>query len=276
MAINILNIELSGGTKYSPDILDKLSAYQKKFSLGLLVHNYFPPSRENGFVLNIASKDNVVRSKSLQFVKTSIELAYELGIGHYTLHPGYATDLIADGHSGYFKANSLGAVSPEEAFSILLESLEEIEGYGLRRGIKIGLENLFPLYEMPGCSLLARPDEIFRFLDYARDSDNIGMLLDLGHLLVSAGYFGFDKDEFVAKLKEKYRDKIFEIHLSGNNGKLDAHSSLAADDWQLDVAAGFDLGKIPVVLECRRLNPEEISEQFKMVTDKLLQGNKLC
>jgi len=50
------DIELSGGTKYYAGYEDDLIRLKEKYHLNYLVHNYFPPPKEE-FILNLASLD---------------------------------------------------------------------------------------------------------------------------------------------------------------------------------------------------------------------------
>lgn len=267
-SICICNIELSGGLSYSDNILKKLKGLKKEFSLNLLIHNYFPPSKKD-FVLNIASSNKETRLKSINFVKRSIDLAHDLEIDCYTLHPGYTRELRASQESDYFVADGYSGISPAYASAIMYESLLEIRKYAVMRGVRIGLENLYPISDAPDSSLLCTPAEIIQFLDYFRQDDNIGFLLDLGHLVISANYFGFNKDEFIETLSKGFQDKIFEIHLSGNDGKKDEHVLLAPDCWQLRAVRRFDPGKIPITIECRGIKTAEIMSQYQMVKNIL-------
>lgn len=268
MGIGIRNIELSGGTNYSDNILKKLKGLKKEFSLNLLIHNYFPPPKKD-FVLNIASNNKGTRLKSINFVKRNIDLVHDLEIDCYTLHPGYARELRAAQESDYFIADDYPAISPAYASAIMFESLLEIRKYAFKQGVRVGLENLFPIDEAPDSSLLCTPADIIQFLNYFGEDDNIGFLLDLGHLVISANYFGFDKDEFIETLSKCFQPKIFEIHLSGNDGKKDQHVLLAPDCWQLKAIRTFDLKKIPVTIECRGLNTNEVLNQYRLVKNIL-------
>ena len=266
--IGIRNISLSGGTSYSDNILKKLKDLKKKFSLNMLIHNYFPPSKKD-FVLNIASNNKATRLKSINFVKKSINLARDLGIDCYTLHPGYAIELHPAQKSDYFIADNSQSISPELASANMFESLSEIREDAVKQGVRIGLENLFPIDNAPDSSLLSIPADIIQFLDYFSKDDNIGSLLDLGHLSISANYFGFNKDQFIETLSREYQHKILEIHLSGNDGKKDQHTLLAPDCWQLRAAREFDLEKTPITVECRGFNTKELLNQYQMVKNIL-------
>lgn len=266
--IGICNIELSGGTRYSDNILKKLKDLKNKFSLNYLIHNYFPPPQQD-LVINIASQNERTRLESIDFVKGSIKLAQDIKIDCYTLHPGYAREFRPSQKSDYFISDSQPGISPELASAIMFKSLSAIRKYARERGVRIGLENLFPTDNAPNGSLLCIPADIIQFLDYFGKDDNIGFLLDLGHLLISANYFNFNKDEFIELLRDNYQDKICGIHLSGNDGKTDKHSPLSTDCWQLRAVQRFDLEKIPITFECRGLNTQELLKQYQMVKNIL-------
>ena len=53
--------------------------------------------------------------------------------------------------------------------------------------------------------------------------DNVGLLLDLGHLNISSNFFKFSKQSFLDKYISNYKDRLLEIHISENNGIKDEH-----------------------------------------------------
>lgn len=262
--LSIRNIELSGGSIFSDNILKELKKLKEKFSLNFLIHNYFPPPKKD-FVLNIASHNKELRKQSINFIKSSINLAQEIGIDRYTVHAGYTRHFRPHPKGGHFVSESSQDISPALALSIMFKSLSEIEEYAAECKVKIGIENLFPIDGASESSLLCAPSDIFQFLDYIAENDNVGFLLDLGHLFISANYFGFDKDDFIKTLDKKYRHKISGIHLSGNDGKSDQHGPLSPDCWQLEVVQKFNLKMIPVTIESRGLEANEVLKQYQMV-----------
>ncbi len=266
-SLGIRNIELSGGTRYFKGIDKILMKYKDEFLLNLLVHNYFPPPEED-FVLNIASYDEPVRKRSLALAEKGIKLAKKLGSSFYALHAGYAGILTASNQTGHFIIDKTRPVDKTGALSRMRESLSHLQAIADKLKMKIALENLFPNKKGENWSLLCTQSEIAAFLD---DEETI-ILLDLGHLQISAKHFGFNKDEAVDMLAKKYHKKIVGIHISENDSEDDAHRLIDPDSWQLKAAARFDLSKIPVTIECRGIVADDIKRQYDMVVNKLEAG----
>ena len=87
-----LNIELSGGTNFYENYLQDLLFLKKKFNLNYSVHNYFPPPK-NHFVLNIASMNDYIYNKTIEYYFNSIDVCKLLGCQYYSIHPGFLIDI---------------------------------------------------------------------------------------------------------------------------------------------------------------------------------------
>ncbi len=260
------NIELSGGTRFNGDLSEMLTGYRQRYSLNFLVHNYFPPP-EDDFVLNIASTDEAVRTRSVEFVKTSIELARRLGSHLYTVHAGYTRNL-SPGTDGRFVVDRSDGTGSGEAERIMLRSMAEIEGHAAGFNVRVGVENLFPVEEAQDVSLMCTPTQILGFLD-SEAGRNTGLLLDLAHLEISSKILCFDRDGLVDALRLGYRDSIVGLHLSGNDGQSDLHGVLPPESWQLEAAASLWSAGLPVTLECRAVGGDKAFEQYQLVKDCL-------
>jgi sugar phosphate isomerase/epimerase len=81
-SVGVRHIEL-GPTVQSGFSARLLSQYGGRY----LLHACFPPP-ENAFVINIASLDPLIRNRSLDQLRTSIDLAAELSIPFISIHPG--------------------------------------------------------------------------------------------------------------------------------------------------------------------------------------------
>ena len=62
----------------------------------------------------------------------------------------------------------------------------------------------------------------------------VGLLLDLGHMNISSKIMGFDRQKFLDEYLAKYGDRLFEVHISENNGLKDEHKALDENSWQYD------------------------------------------
>ena len=268
-SLGISNIELSGGTRYNGSPIKGLKKLENDLSLNFLIHNYFPPP-EKDFVLNIASHDESDREASITFAQNSIELAVQLNISFYAMHAGYLINMKPPKpKDDHFVIVQSGMMGREEGEKRMFDSFEQINGFAREKNVRVALENLFPIESFPECSLLIKPDDIFKFLDRFEDDENIGLLLDLGHLVISSNYFGFNKERFLEKLYQSYDNKVFAIHLSGNDGKKDLHCQLNKDSWQLKVLKDINLNGIPVTLELRNLSKDIVLDQYNLVENEL-------
>ena len=260
------NIELSGGTTFAGDPSNMLMSYRQRYSLNFIVHNYFPPP-EDDFVLNIASTNEGVRRRSVEFVKASVDLAARLGSRLYTVHAGYTTDM-SPGADGRFIVDRHSRTWSGEAGRIMLDSMAEIERYAAGCNVRIGVENLFPVEDAPNASLMCTPSQIFEFLD-SDIGKKTGLLLDLAHLEISSNLLGFDRDGLIDALGLRYRDSIVGLHLSGNDGQSDLHDVLLPGSWQLEAAASLWSAELPLTVECRAVGGDKAFEQYRMVKDCL-------
>ena len=96
------------------------------------------------------------------------------------------------------------------------------------------------------------------------NSKNLGVLLDIGHLKVTANLLKFDANKFIGKLK----DKIFAVHVHENNGRLDEHKCIREGDWSLGIVDSYFKNKnIPIVLECKCNNEKELGTSLLLLRD---------
>jgi sugar phosphate isomerase/epimerase len=249
------NIELTGSVEYCPDYEKTLLDLKEKHRLNYLVHNYFPPP-DKSFVLNFCSENKETYEMSLKLIKKALNLCKVLGLKHYSFHPGYCLDLENKKQGKYFKytVKEKPKAFYEELFYNRFDKLiKEIEGEenNNTNDIIIAVENLFPFNENEDYSLLSSPEEIMKFLEKYSHKENIGLLLDLGHLNIASNYLGFDKYTFLDELFNKFSHKIFEIHMSGNNGTVDNHSVNEIDSWQIKFLEKNHqkIKNIPITLE---------------------------
>ena len=232
----------------------------KKFNFNFLIHNYFPPPKIP-FNFNLASSNNKIREKSYNLAIEAINLCAEIESPLYTFHAGFTVD-----------PPKLGEAFPKEnitdrkkAISTFIEEVIKIVDYGTKRGIKTAMEpNVVQKFnliknknELSLFAEFSEIDELFQSLNETK----LGLLLDLGHTIVTSHWLNFDKDEFV----EKCRNKVFAIHASNNNGLQDQHKSLTKECWQSSKLNKFR--DIPITLETMNLTVEGIKENIKLVKE---------
>ena len=251
------NIEL-GSTH---DHINQLSpARFKRYGFNFFCHHYFPPPEES-FIVNLASQDPVILKRSREQVKRSIEFCYNLGIKLFTFHAGFR----ADPDLNFRFSQQQPVISYEKVFTTFVESLEEVNSYAQERGVRIAIENNvlseYNVVDGQNKFLLFCEAEEFENLWQRIPSANVGILLDLGHLKVTSRWLGFNRYEFINKVK----DKIFVIHIHENDGLVDQHRELDEESWCLKVIKERSLTHLPIVLEAINLDISQILRNVRLI-----------
>ena len=261
--LGFLNIELSGGTKYYDGIENDLFSLKKKYKINFLVHNYFPPPPDK-FVLNIASNEPQIRDRTFKFIANVVNLAKALGSGIYTVHPGFNKSSVIDKDGKLFYEKSEKAPQNDNTREDFYKGIDLLlNNIAKRQNFRIGVENFFPFKDLR--SFMDSQADILEFLDHYKDEPNIGVLLDLGHLNVAADCLGFNKFDATEKIFTDYADKIFEIHMSENNGNGDFHQVSDLGSWQVELIRKNKrfLNGMPIVFEWRSVLDEQTYRSFE-------------
>lgn len=220
----------------------------------LLVHNYFPLV-DPPFVLNLASRDPATLERSRAHCRAAIDLSHELGGGVYAAHAGYTADLGPEvlGHPDRQAALPADRfASRDDAYTTLVESARELAAYGSERGVRFLIENHVLAAEAGDSGskllLIVEPSEMAQLVGDV-DEDGFGLLVDVGHLKVSAATVGFDAVSALTSLAPW----IGALHLSENDGIADAHAPFGDDAWFLpklrelaDATVTVELARQPV------------------------------
>lgn len=251
--VGFTHIELSGGNDFDGYSQAALLEMRRKLGLTFLVHNYFPPQPEI-FVLNLATSDEVLRGQCFRLVREALALSDILGQTHYGVHAGYSREMsLTRDQDGVFVgfAEIAAPRCAQEAFieAILAE---------LPPGFRLAVENAFPRLSDAHLSLMATPEDIVYFLNRFKE-EQAGLLLDLGHLGVSAHILQFDKYAFLRSLVQQFGKRILELHLSTHVGSRDKHYITPPDSP--DVAFLMEhrafLEHAPLVLEWQNTDCKE-------------------
>ena len=221
------NIELSGGTEYYKDYEDDIFDLKEKYHLNYLVHNYFPPPKED-FVLNLASLDDAIFERSLKHLRKAIRLASLLGADKFGFHAGFYVDI---------GVNEIGkAVSARHLCDTNLAYKRFCNGFNSikkeSKEIQIYIENNvysktnFNIYGSKNPFILTSPAEYRELQQYI----DFKLLLDVAHLYVSSQTLGFD---FNLCLDQMIIETDY-IHLSDNDGWHDQNAEFMPDSKLLD------------------------------------------
>ena len=219
-------IELSGGLMFPQGA--GLNGYLSKHSknISFYIHNYFPPP-DNPFVLNLAHPETVERSYA--HCLNAIDLCSTLGVPFYSIHAGMAFNPLPE-NLGASQAHLL-AIDFKESQGLLISSCKKLGNYARAKGVDLLLENNV----IASSNLINGVNDRYHLADPVEtgnlcplfDDPGINVLLDVGHLKVTAKVMGFDPLKFIEQLKDKLRV----VHLSDNNGAEDQNMPIAEDSW---------------------------------------------
>jgi sugar phosphate isomerase/epimerase len=233
-----------------------------------LVHNYCPPPVKP-FVLNLASPDSEVLEQSLAHCREAIDLSARLGGPVYAAHAGFAIDL--DPHMlgrPLAQAEAIAKASPdaEMVYGRLVASVKLLTVYAKARNVRFLIENhaLSELGGTAGHRLLpmVTSGEMVR-LTKDIDDEAFGVLVDVGHLNVSAHALGFDRSGFI----EALLPSIGGFHLSDNSGIEDEHRSFGDTAWFLPFLRSCP--DIPITIELDRAPIHDILKTRDAVLNSL-------
>jgi|TARA_B110000211_G_C14038909_1_gene535863 sugar phosphate isomerase/epimerase len=236
------NIELSGGHLYQENIFENLIELREQYDLNYSVHNYFPPPKDN-FVLNIASCDDLIFKKTMEFYENTISLCKNLNIKKYGMHGGFLIDpkpkelgKALDINTLYSKENSLKKMI--QGYNSLKKKAENKTKLYFENNV-ISKKNLDKFKDNP--FLLTNKKS---YLELKKSLD-INLLLDLAHLKVSCNSLNlnfYEEANFLIKETDY-------IHLSGNQGEEDSNESIIGDNELIRILKENNIKEKTITLE---------------------------
>ena len=264
-AIRFLNknginkIELSGG-KFEKNLSFKLKKLNTNY---FSIHNYFPIPKKP-FVINIASLNNRINQKSMKQLMKGINLANKLKLKFFSFHAGFYLDPRPKNLGN--KLKNLKLFSKPKSESKFYSNLKKLIKYSKKKQIKIFIENNvitkknFNLFNSNPLMLCSYND--LKKIRKKFSSDDLGFLLDIGHLKVSSKTL---KKNFYKELK-KIVPLSDALHLSENNGLVDSNNPLNGSSkiWKI-LKKQYDF----VTLEIYKKNAVILKNQIKLVNAKL-------
>ena len=255
--LGILGVELSGGKSSAEANKGILEAakYAK-----LQPHNYFPPPIDP-FVLNLASEDSIISKRSFEHIKNSIDIAALVGAKSYSFHAGY----LVDPHPKELgkKVTKRILMNREEAIDRFTKRCFKLAYYAKQKGIRLLIENNvlskknFEEFE-ENPFLMVDTEECEKIMSML--GSQIGLLVDVAHLKVSARTLDFDRLEFL----RKNHSWIESYHLSDNDGNKDSNSPMTTNSWFWPyLKSSVEDIVIEVYSQCNRT----ILDQYRLVME---------
>jgi len=252
-------IELGAGVSADKDSLSQVAEMKCRF----LVHNYFPPPPDP-FVLNLASGDAGIRQRSLDLVTEALALSARLAAPFYSVHAGFSTDPTSFGTTSFVFPMPASPDEAQLAIDRFIAALEIALDRAQHFGVQLLVENNVCPHELRGKLLLQTVDEflaLFRVLP----SPHLGMLLDTGHLNVTANTLGFDRIAFV----EKVASYVRAFHVHDNDGIADTHQPAQPGSWVLDVLRRPEFADLPIVVEAKFKTVSDIRRHVEWLKGEL-------
>jgi sugar phosphate isomerase/epimerase len=237
-----------------------------------LVHNYFPPRKES-IVVNIASIDDDIRQRSIEHALDCIQAAADIGAKLYTFHPGFLSDPQSPSRSPanydfVFRAQTVPASVYERCFSRFLEATRILVDRAGRLGVRLAVESEGSMSKRR-LLLLQRPEELDRLLS-AFSREELGVNLNIGHLNLSSRAFSFDPLE----LMDRFASRFVAMEVSHNDGEHDDHRVPRPQTWYWAAVSDRRFRDIPIIIECRDTNIDDISDTCRRLTQALMGSDK--
>ena len=266
MITNFYYIKLSSDFRFYKDTKGLITKYKNIYGFQFLLHNYFPQSRKT-FVLNLASDDIMTLKASREHCKKAIDLCDELEVLFFSVHAGFCFN--AGEQDLGREQTKLPRINIDIAERIFLESMKILSEYAKDCNVKIAIENnvIAHFNLIDGRNLLflgVQSEDLLRIFKKIR-RENVYMLLDVGHLKISAHSLGFDPVEFV-QVTAPY---TIAVHLSENDGKTDSNMPILQDSWFWAPLKQYLTPDVYYILESYNLRPEEIKTQLSLISDNL-------
>jgi sugar phosphate isomerase/epimerase len=180
----------------------------------------------------------------------------------YSAHAGFCIDPKPDKLGGFIQVKK--DFNRSEHIDIFIDSLNKILDVATSLKISFYVENnvisrknyLGNGYTNPFlCCDSEEINNIFKKINH----NNLGLLLDTGHLKVSSSTLGLNPEKEVNKVL----NYVCAVHHSDNNGKVDSNEILDENYWFLKFKKYFSLWDH--VIEVRNLSPKQIKEQINII-----------
>lgn len=252
-------IELGAHVSVHKDRLTQVANTDCSF----LIHNYFPPPVEP-FVLNLASSDQTVCKRSLSLVSEALVLSKRLGAPFYSVHAGFITDPTGFGTTSFIFPMPELSNETQRAKERFIDALNVALEEATRLDLQLLIENNVCSPELRGKLLLQTAAEFLELFE-AMSTPHLGILLDTGHLNVTAHTLGFDPFDFVDQVAPYVRA----LHVHDNDGTADTHQPVQPKSWVLEVLRRPEFAPLPIVVEAKFDSVTELRQHVDWLKEEL-------
>lgn len=256
--IDLDGVELGSTHRWRGDLAAEVA---RLWSKPMLTHNYFPPAKDD-MILNIASADTEIRSRSIAHMKHCLAFAADIGATLYTIHPGFLAEPKAAGNdpaARRFDFQFDGNGTPHaRAFQLMIDALKDLVEAAAASGVRLAIETEGSLTSA-GVTLMEEPAEYDRLFDAIPEGLSIN--LNLAHSSLAAKGRGFDLGDFVDAIVPR----IAAVEISHNDGHGDQHRPLEPDAPVLDWIPR--LPDVPLILEFRCAAAADIRRSAQILRD---------
>ncbi|MCX6820510.1 MAG: sugar phosphate isomerase/epimerase [Candidatus Aenigmarchaeota archaeon] len=263
-------VEVGAGHKYEAKAVETvLKLKRENPEKHFTVHALFPPMKSperNNYAMNLSDENE--HAKILETAAGMFEITKMLGSGVVGMHGGYAGEVAwVPDRGGFDTLKITKPINESVAERNMLSVLEKLAAMAEDRDIKLAIE----VCPFDASKPLLSTPEIFKKVFSGIKSENLGMLLDVGHAHVSAAAKGFDPYEFA----ERFHDKIFEMHL---HDVVDGRDHNAVGTGVVDFRKHFEpigrdrLKRIPIVFEYTNLVDEAAALRGKKIIEGVLKS----
>lgn len=258
-----LPLEFSSNVSFTSKNIKEFISYNAR----KLIHNYFPGDKNN-LVLNLASSNDDIRTKSIDFCKRNIDLTSQYSTRNiYSIHIGFCIDPNFSELGNKIRVKN--EFNRRKNYDIFINSVKDLCMYASSLNTELFLENNVITQQnlinnrnpLLGC-------EASEIISMMKDIDmpNCKLLLDTAHLKVSANSLNKNLQEEVNLLLPF----IGGIHHSDNNGKIDSNGSIDSSYWFLEFLNHDSLkGNILHVVETKNNEIEEVFKQYNVLYDAI-------
>lgn len=260
----IYGVELGSSCSVSASDLSPLSVPALTLPK-LLIHNYFPHP-DTPFILNLAANSAAIRTLSINHCLRAIDLCVELKLPFYSFHSGFAFEANPEQLGGSLL--DAPRFSKDKAHKCFIESLKYLCEYAEKNNLPLLIENNVVTTQnlvngRNDLLLGATADELLQMLNEV-NSPLLGLLVDMGHLKVTAKSLGFDRETFLTSLCKNVKA----YHFSDNDGVADEHLEFDEKAWFLPYLAG--LTEAVMILETRKTQIAKIYSMIEIVDGAIL------